>query len=450
MDLSKSAGVASFLVAAMTASALAFQSRADQGTPVVAFVDVAVIPMTDAGVRPHQTVVIQDGVIAAVGEVSSVTPPAGAVVIDGRGRFLMPGLVDAHVHLMEEADLQQFLFYGVTTVRNLLGSPETLAWKRAIAARTLVGPRIVTSGPAFAGAEVPWRNKVVPTDADAARAEVRRQHDAGYDLIKIYDGISPSLYAAIASEAARLGMRMTGHIPADVHLAGVLAAKQDLEHTDKLVFDVWGHALDAARIDSIASMVRSAGVFVTPTIASMQQLARIGSGDFDALVARPEARRVGAETLAHWCGVSSRLRGNRRPGPGVRYNPWTDFQMDVVAGLQRAGVPLLAGTDYPNATLAAGSALLEEIRALADAGLTPFEALAAATTTAAKAIGDSSSGVISRGARADMVLLNANPLVDLQALEVNEGVMVAGRWFSRSELDRLAPARPSAPACAAK
>lgn len=413
-----------------------------------AFVDVTTIPMIGARMREHQTLIVEDGTIVRLGDRATVTVPVGATVVDGAGKFLMPGLADAHVHLMEQGDLQRFLRYGVTTVRNLMGSPETLRWKRAVASGSLVGPRIITSGPLFAGPEIPWKSKVTPADPRAARVEVRRQRDAGYDLIKIYDGTPADIYAAVVDEARRLGMRVTGHIPAEVHLSGVLRARQDIEHTDKIVFDVWGHAFDATRIDSVAAAIRAAGVFVTPTIASMEQLARIGSGGFDSLLARPDARLAGPETVAFWCDVSSRLAGNRRPRPGVRYDPWTDFQLQVIAGLARAGVPLLAGTDYPNAMLAPGSGLHEELRALTDAGLTPFEALTAATSAVAAAIGDSTSGIIASGARADLLLLGANPLDGLGALDAVEGVMADGRWFTRSDLERLAPAPASAPTCA--
>ncbi len=403
--------------------------------------------MTTDAILEHQTVVVEGDRITAVGPASAISPPPGALVVDGRGKFLMPGLVDAHVHLMEEADLPQFLFYGVTTVRNLMGSEGTLRLKHAVAAGSVIGPRIITSGPLLSGPEVPWPSKVVPAGPAAARAEVRRQRYAGFDLIKVYDGLTADVYAAITDEAARLGMRVTGHIPSTVHLGGVLQTRQDLEHTDKMVYDVWGHRLDAARIDSVAREIQDAGVFVTPTIASMQQLARIGSGGFDSLLARPEARRVGTATLTFWCEVSSRLRGSRVPGAGVQFNPWTDFQMQVIAGLHRARVPLLAGTDYPNAMLAAGSGLLEEVRALHAIGLTRFEALAAATVSTATAIDDSTSGVIARGARADLILLPGNPLTDLRVLDENDGVMAAGKWYPASELGRLAPPRAAPPSC---
>jgi imidazolonepropionase-like amidohydrolase len=430
------------------AAAIGFRPGAGEAQErPVAFVDVAVIPMIDAGVVEHQTVVVVGGRITSVGPASAVEPPAGARLIAGQGRFLIPGLVDAHVHLMEEADLGQFLFHGVTTVRNLMGSEETLRLKRGVAVGSLVGPRIITSGPLFAGPDTPWRRKVVPVDPVEARAAVRRQRDAGYDLIKIYDGLPADVYEAVVDEAARVGMRATGHIPEEVRLARVLEAGQDLEHTDKLVYDVWNHAFDETRIDSVAARVREAGVFATPTIASMQQLARIASGGFDSLLARPETNRVGAATLSSWCEVSSSLAGHRVRGPGVRYDLWTDFQMLVIAGLRRAGVPLLAGTDYPNAVLSAGGGLLVELRALEEIGLTRFEVLSAATTTAGRAIGDPTSGFIAPGARADLILLGDNPLDDLEALSANEGVMVAGAWYTPEDLARLAPGREAPPMC---
>lgn len=415
----------------------------------VAIVDVTVIPIITAGTLPHQTVVVRDGRVVAVGPVRSIRPPATARVIDGRGKYLVPGLVDAHVHLEEDGDLPQFVAAGVTTVRDLMGSPETLAWRKSTADGTVIGPRIIAAGPLFAGPQVPWRNKFTTESPDSARAEVRRQHAAGYDLVKIYDGLTAPVYAAVMDEARTLGITTTGHIPASVHLSGVLAAKQNLEHTDKIAFDVFRGTPDTTRIDSVARAIAAAGVFVTPTLASMQQLARVGSGGFDSLLARPEARRAGPVTLDVWCKYTSRLRGNRAMSPGTRYNRGTDFQMQIVDAERRAGVPLLAGTDYPNAMLAPGSSLLEELVALREAGLSNAEALRAATWMAGRAIGDTTSGIIAPGARADLVLVGASPLEDLRALAHIDGVVLNGRWLSRAELDSVAPARRDAPSCPA-
>jgi predicted amidohydrolase YtcJ len=117
-----------------------------QADAPLAIVDVTVIPVVTAGTLPRQTVLIRDGRIIAVGPRASVRLPGNARVIDGRGKFLVPGLVDAHVHLEEVADLPQFVAAGVTTVRDLMGSPETLAWRRNTADGTVVGPRVIAAG----------------------------------------------------------------------------------------------------------------------------------------------------------------------------------------------------------------------------------------------------------------------------------------------------------------
>jgi imidazolonepropionase-like amidohydrolase len=348
---------------------------------------------------------------------------------------------------MGDADLGQFLAAGVTTVRILMGSPHTLELREAVARGTLAGPRIVTSGPLFAGPAVPWRDKVVPPTPDSARALVRAQKKAGYDLIKVYDGLRPDVYAAVMDEARTVGMRATGHIPNEVHLAGVLAAHQDLEHTDKILFDVWGHAFDESRIDSVARAIAAANVVVTPTISSMQTMARIGTGGFDSLLSRPATRRVTADALDYWCSVVKTMQGNRPVAAGIKYNPWADFQMKIIAAEKKAGVLLLAGSDTPNGLLPAGTGLVDEVIALHESGLDNAEALAAATRNPAKVMGDTTAGVIRRGAPADLVLLGANPLDDLGALRDVRGISAAGRWMPRATLDSLSPPRSSPPRC---
>jgi imidazolonepropionase-like amidohydrolase len=413
-----------------------------------AVTDVSVVSVDGGAASPRRTVIVSGDRITGVVDATTWRAPSGMMTVDGRGLFIVPGLVDAHVHLMSDADLGQFLAAGVTTVRVLMGSPHVLELRDAVNRGALVGPRIVTSGPVFAGPAVPWRDKVVPATPDSARMLVRAQKAAGYDLIKIYDGLRADVYAAVMDEASKLGVRATGHIPGAVHLAGVLAAHQDLEHTDKILFDAWGHAFDVSRIDSVARAIAGAKVAVTPTIASMQTMARINSGGFDSLLARPATQRVSAETLEYWCGVVQRMKGDRPVAAGVRYNPWTDFQMKIIAAERNAGTLILAGSDTPNGLLAAGTSLVDEIIALRESGLDNVEALAAATRNPARVMGDTSAGVIRVGAPADFVLVGGNPLVDLAGLRDVRGVSAAGRWLPRASLDSMAPPRVSGARCA--
>lgn len=403
--------------------------------------DVSVLPMTSAVILPHRTVMITGGRIASVSPADSAPLPQGATVVDGRGRYLIPGLADMHVHLSGTEELPMYLQKGVLTVRDLNGSLEKLAWRRAIDADSLLGPRLIVSSPLLAGKEIPWLNKLTPTTRAEADSMVTALHAEGFDLIKIYDGLPREAFEGAMAAAKRLHMLSTGHIPADVGFAGVLASGMTgLEHLDKTVWATVDHSLDTMMIPVIADSIRRAGMWVTPTLESMIQLALIGSGRYDSLVDRPEARAAPADLRSFWNTVTARLKGNRKPGPGIRYNPWTDYQMRLAGALARAGVPLLAGTDLPNAVLVPGTSLLGELDALVEAGLTRYQALEAATSAPARFMRQERDwGTIAAGQRANLVLLDANPLQGFATLRSPVGIVRAGRWYDAAALARLYP-----------
>lgn len=412
----------------------------------IAIVNVSIVPMSIDAVWPDHSVLIAGGRIVAMGSVDRVAVPASATVIDGRGKYLVPGLADMHVHLSGADELPMYVGNGVLTVRDLNGSPETLEWRVATAAGRIRGPRILASGPMIAGPGIPWRNKVTPATAGEATAAVMAQAAAGYDQIKVYDGLSKEVFEAVIRASKQAGLKSSGHIPADVGLDGVLASGMDgLEHLDKTVFAVVGHNLDTLLIPSIVTRIRASGVWVTPTLASMIQLAKIGSGKFDSLMTRPEAVAAPADLREFWSTVSARLQGSRPVPPGSRYNPWADYQIRLAGALARAGVPLLAGTDLPNAVLVPGYSLHNELDALVEAGLTRFQALEAATRAPARFFGqDSDWGTVAVGQRANLVLVGGNPLDDLRTLAAPEGVVLRGEWINGTELARMrrAPASP--------
>jgi hypothetical protein len=296
----------------------------------------------------------------------------------------------------------------------------------------------------LAGAEIPWRNKVTPTNAADASAAVRAQKAAGYDQIKIYDGISKEVFDAAIATAGELGMLSSGHIPEAVGFAGVLASRMSgLEHLDKTVWSVFRHELDTSRIGPIADSIKRAGKWVTPTLESMIQLALVGSGKFDSLMTRPEAVAAPREVREFWTTVTGRIARSRALPAGSRYGPWADFQLRLAGALARAGVPLLAGTDTPNAVLVPGHSLLDELDALVEAGLTRFEALTTSTSNPARFLGQEADwGLVAPGRRADLLLVDANPLDDLTTLRAPIGAIIAGRWVDRAGLLRLRAGAP--------
>lgn len=405
--------------------------------------DVSVLPMDRPGVLAHQTVVIAGSRILRMGPAGTQVPQ-GARIIDGRGRFLLPGLADMHVHLSTSEEFPFYVGNGVLTVRDLNGSPGTLAWRDSIRAGTLLGPRLFVSGPMLAGTEIPWRNKVTPTTAAEAEAAVLAQKAAGYDQIKIYDGITREVFEAAIGTAKRVGMLSSGHIPESVGFGGVLASGMTgLEHLDKTVYAVFRHDMDTLKIPAIADSIRKSGMWVTPTLASMIQLAALSHGGYDSLMARPEAAAAPAAVREFWTTVSVRLKGNRPLTPGVRYNTWTDFQLKLARALANAGVPLLAGTDLPNAVLVPGYSLHDELDGLVEAGLTRFQALEAATSAPARFLKQERDwGTVAAGQRADLLLTRSNPLDSLSTLRDPDGVVLGGRWLDRAELARLRKASP--------
>ena len=203
----------------------------DSKRPPLAFVNVNVVPMDSERIIADQTVLIQDGRIHAIGPASSTSIPKGATRIDGRAKFLMPGLADMHVHLAhdEEADpdaLVVFLAAGVTTVRNMWGQPIHLEWRNRICEGDLLGPTIYSVGPITDGDPPFWKGSSVVTTPDEAAKEVAAQKRAGYDGVKVFTNLTPKVYTAILDAARKHDLPVYGHVPTRIGLSRALTSGQ--------------------------------------------------------------------------------------------------------------------------------------------------------------------------------------------------------------------------------
>ncbi len=209
-------------------------SRPPADTPTVAFVDVTVIPMDRERLLLDQTVIVRDGNIAALGDSRAIAVPTDALVIDGRGRYLMPGLVDMHVHVLERGELLLFVANGVTTIRNMWGGMnfvDHLAWREQIEQGELFGPTLYTSGPIMEGPPKTMPLMEIYASPSTAVDSVSSQVKAGYDFIKVYDHLDRPTYDAIVEAAAAQDIRVVGHTPELVGLDGVFASGQaTIEH----------------------------------------------------------------------------------------------------------------------------------------------------------------------------------------------------------------------------
>lgn len=425
--------------------------------PVVAFVDVNVVPMDSQRIVAHQTVVTRDGRIATMGPAATTAAPRGALTVSGRGRYLMPGLVDMHAHFSRPAipghevmsnsptyrsDNARFglilVANGVTTVRCMFGDSAILALARATESGRALGPQIFTTGPITDGVPAMWPNtRAIATLAEGRRA-VQEDRAAGFLAIKVYSKLSDSVYRAIVEEAAASHFEVVGHAPWSVGLLGAIAAKQHtIEHLDSFLEALqppgsldsvkWADMLKAAdttKLPEIARKVAASGSWIDPTIIVDQELPIDSNFAWEASL------------VPH--GVLARMKAGYPTWGADTVSVRRQIQLDiqVVRQLHRAGAKLLLGTDFSKPTVIAGFSLHDELRYFVDAGLSPYEALLAGTRSAAEAMEKGREfGTVAPGMRADLVLLSANPLTDVGNASKRVGVLLHGRWMSQKLLD---------------
>ena len=433
-----------------------------------AFVNVAVIPMDRERVLMRQTVLVQGGHITALGPVGTVRVPAGVVHVDGRGKFLIPGLADMHMHLQDtdSAGAEEALFLlvanGVTTIRDVdflvkgggngwakLSGNDLLRLRARAAAGDLVSPRIYTSGRWGGDSPSDTNDQSGGRAADAATA-IPRYKAAGYDFIKIHKEDRETTDSVLAV-AHRVGIPVVGHVPADMDIEHAISAgytsiehlmgyeaylRQRVARGDGTIevrapSAAQSDTIDPVVLHTIAVETQRAHVWNCPTQAVFDNLAMGAS--IDSLAQRPELRYVNARTLRFWDAFSNLIVTNG----GDSFPSQAAVHRQLIKALQSAGAGLLSGTDTWMPYMVAGFSLHHELEALVRAGLTPYQALVTSTRNVAAYFGAlDQRGTVTVGKRADLVLLNGNPLLDIRQTAQVAGVMLGGRWLTRAELDQ--------------
>ena len=396
---------------------------------VVAFINVNVIPMDRAQILKNQTVIIKNSRIAQIGLAKKTKVPKGVLRIDGSDKYLMPALADMHTHLYnpDSLSLLQYLATGVTTIRVMNGRSYQLQWREQIIRGELLGPTLYAACPTIYGransssARAGFKE---PTTADEAAQLVADYKRAGYDFIKVYSFLSPEIYAAIIKTASEQGIRVVGHVPWSVGVRGVIAARQSsIEHLFGYLeaieteesqkrsdadFRNLFHAVEFHE-DQLAALIiatRAAGIWNTPTMVFFEKRLPF-SGAREAWENSP-LRKLGHE--------------NREK---------------VVRALYNAGARLLLGTDSGEGQGSVlPAAILEELELLVEAGLTPYDAIKTGTLNAAEYLnGSNDFGTVTRGKRADLLLIECNPLSNISCVSKQSGIMVRGRWLTKQEIE---------------
>ena len=426
----------------------AYSSAMPESDPVVAFADVNVIPMDRERVLGHQTVIVRDGVIEVIGDSEKVHIPADALVNDGHGKFLMPGLVDMHVHIMYENDMLLMITNGVTSVRNMWGNtgkalqfglPDQLALRKQIEQGALLGPTIYTAGPVMEGTPVFHPLAEAIDSPDIARESVVWQKAQGYDFIKVYDHLSPEVYQAIIDTARLEDIPVIGHVPFSIGLEGALESGQaTIEHMSGYIDpDAVEFIIPQDQLVEYAVKTNEAGVWNCVTLSEYPKSKETPAG-FERLQNQPGMINVSPGTRMFSPFLYLMASKTHTYGRADYPERIADLNRQMVAALHQAGAGILLGTDAAQAYHLPGYSIHEELAFLTDAGLSPYEAIEAGTRNAAEAMGKSGEfGTIETGKRADLILLEDNPLNDVGNIQKRAGVMVRGRWLTEAQMQSM-------------
>jgi imidazolonepropionase-like amidohydrolase len=403
-------------------------------TRTLSIAGVGVVDVVHGRVIPNRMVTISGGTIASIAQ--NGAPSANARVVDGQGKFLVPGLWDMHAHMEASGPswLQLYVANGVTGIRDMGSDADfILKMREATASGRVLGPRMFVAGPILDDAPGDWPFRMRVKTAEDGRAAVQLLKRRGVDLIKVHDHTPREAFFAIAEEARRQNLPLAGHVPLAVGIEQAIdAGQRDIEHLSNM--GLWHHCSggsdyrpDACR--PFFEMLARRGVWQTPTLVAWSELATIGT---PASAVSAEHLVYASKSLrAEWAGNQS-LFATAKVAREMRAS--SEIGAVVTKDMVNAGVGILAGCD----SMIAGFCVHDELAAMVRGGMTPLAALQTATVNPATYFGlQEKVGTVAPGKRADLVLLDANPLTEITNIQKIRAVIIAGQFLDRQELDRM-------------
>lgn len=416
----------------------------------VAFVNVNVIPMDTDTIIENQTVVIKEGIIQKIGNNKEIRIPSEALMIDGKGRYLMPGLIDMHAHIFYNEDryhfpsgkwdkkehiwyaedLLLFLANGVTSIRVMRGEPFHLELREKHRKKMVLVPRMYLSSP--------YINSRVAKTPDEAISFVSTQKLAGYDFIKEHGKLDEKTYRALLSEAKNQDIPVIGHLPPNLDINTILPLGQSsIDHMEEFFKNSGINNIDENSLINIVTLTNEYGITVTPTMVMFDHIIE-QIRNIDSVLLTTELDYIPPLIRENWNHENNRYANRFKKEQAQWFEKNLDYQKKLTNALYRSGTKILVGTDSGAPIVIPGFSIHEELQILVESGLTPFQALKAGTKEAAEYLNVLDSiGTVSTGKKADLILLEANPLDKITNSSKRVGVMINGTWFLENELKLL-------------
>lgn len=411
---------------------------------VKAFINVNVLTMSDSVPKASQTVIIKDDKIVQIGASKDVQVPANALVINGQNKqFLIPGLTDAHVHLHRtgsEEWVRAFINSGVTTVLNLGGYPKVLKIRADIRNHQIIGPDIYTAGRSGVVRKLK-RKGFRKVSLKRIEKNILRDKAKGYDFIKVYGQLTLKQFEHMLKVAKREGIHAMGHIPRNLSADDALRLGQkSFAHAEEFVYTKF-QKFDETKVAPFAKKAATHNTWLVANLVAYQKILQTWGRPqvMDSILRLPETKRLHPELIKiyaqDWYGSRS-AKGRWYPKKVYA------FLFHITRHFHNAGVKILAGTDTAFPLAAPGESLIDEIQLLVKAGLSPYEALKAATANPGEYIKlfvdkKAKFGKVKKNYKAHLVLLDSNPLQDLRILRKPAGVMLRGKWYNKTALKKL-------------
>lgn len=409
----------------------------NQNAPVYAINNVHVIDVKSGQIERDRMLVIRDGVIAAIQPKDS--PATDLPVIEGKGRYVLPGLIDMHVHVHDRTGLMSNLAYGVTTVRNMRGMPMHLRWRDEVRQGNWLGADMLTSSPILNGKDSADALQKAVRSPLHGRELVRRYQSQGYDLIKAYGYLEDETLVAILDEGRKIGMPVAKHGPhagPDLPLSA-LAGLQSIEHVEDVFQGPLHYTYDVDLLEEYIHELAQIEPYFTPTLAVFDHLVQLSVHKQDF---------IDSLSLAHinptFAAINYEFTVKRWLQADQKQVDWNlrerEFLLYATQRLEQAGIKLLVGSDAGALYMQAGVSTHREMQLMQEAGITPASILRSATHFPAQALGlEQAIGLVDVGMRADLVLSEANPLEDIAVLQKPSAVVKGGVWLDEQARKKL-------------